>query len=234
MLKLTADGTGAYTSTWPGTVVWNGGSAPDNLTANEVQWIGGTYDGTNYYLDYSPTSATTSKVSVANEASDATCFLGFVTSATGLQGLKTNAALPFNSATGVLTLTSPIFITPALGVVASGDITACTGTLTIRLKRRIGSTTSSATPSINSDLYDTYKLTAQAVNITSVTVTGTPNDDQNLKVIITTTGTITIALGSSFEASSLALPTGITGVATVEYGFRWNVDTSKWRIIAQT
>ena len=45
---------------------------------------------------------------------------------------------------------------------------------------RAGSTTSTATPSINVDLYDSYELTAQAVNITSVTVTGSPTRNQLL------------------------------------------------------
>ncbi len=119
LLKLTADGTGAYTSTWPGTIVWNGGSAPDNLTANEVQWIGGTYDGTNYYLDFSPSSATVSKVSVTDESSDTICFPGFVTAATGAQALHTNASYTFNSATGKLSATK-------LGGTISNNETAAT------------------------------------------------------------------------------------------------------------
>lgn len=49
---------------------------------------------------------------VANEATDTTCFLAFFTGATGELGPKTNANLPFNSNTGVLTLTAPILGTP--------------------------------------------------------------------------------------------------------------------------
>ena len=42
-------------------------------------------------------------ITVANEASDTTCFPLFVTAATGALGPKTNAGLTFNSATGMLT-----------------------------------------------------------------------------------------------------------------------------------
>lgn len=61
-------------------------------------------------------------ITVADESSDTTCFLGFFTAATGDLGPKTNANLPFNSSTGVLTLTAPILGTPT-----SGTLTNCTG-----------------------------------------------------------------------------------------------------------
>ena len=97
---------------------------------------------------------------------------------------------------------------------------------------RAGYTTSTATPSINVDLYDSYELTAQAVNITSVNVTGSPNRNQLLYLIITSTGTITISFGSSFESGMETLPTGITGAATLEVLFRYNTASSKFRCVA--
>lgn len=50
---------------------------------------------------------TPTDITVANEATDTSCFLAFFTAATGDLGPKTNANLPFNSSSGVLTLTSP-------------------------------------------------------------------------------------------------------------------------------
>jgi hypothetical protein len=101
-----------------------------------------------------------------------------------------------------------------------------------RITARYGSTTSSGTPTINTDNVDIYELTAQAVNITSMTtnLSGTPTTDQVLHIAITTTGTITIAMGASFEASSIALPTGITGAIRVDYWFMYTA-AGKWRII---
>jgi Pectate lyase superfamily protein/Repeat of unknown function (DUF5907) len=90
-------------------------------------------------------------ITVANEATDTTCFPAFFTAATGDLGPKTNAGITFNSATGDLrvttagtntasvvtvggtqtltgkTLTSPILTAPALGTPASGVLTNCTG-----------------------------------------------------------------------------------------------------------
>lgn len=111
-----------------------------------------------------------------------------------------------------------------------------TGTETLTNKRvtaRGGSTTSSATPTINTDLYDIYKLTAQAVNITSFTtnLTGTPVADDCLIIEITGTAARAIAWGASFEASTVALPTTTVGTAMLTVAFIWNTATSKWRCV---
>ena len=100
-----------------------------------------------------------------------------------------------------------------------------------RITARVDSTTSSATPTINTDNIDTYKLTAQAVDITSFTtnLTGTPTDDQILHIVVTATGSHTVTFGSKFEASTVALPTTISTTRSDWY-FVWNTATSKWRI----
>lgn len=100
-----------------------------------------------------------------------------------------------------------------------------------RITARVDSTTSSATPTINTDNIDTYKLTAQAVDITSFTtnLTGTPTDDQILHIIIKGTGARTISWGSSFEASTVALPTTTVSTDRLDVYFIWNTATSKWR-----
>ncbi len=100
-----------------------------------------------------------------------------------------------------------------------------------RITARVDSTTSSATPTINTDNIDTYKLTAQAVDITSFTtnLTGTPTDDQILHIIIKGTGARTIVWGSSFEASTVALPTTTVSTDRLDVYFVWNTFTSKWR-----
>lgn len=96
-----------------------------------------------------------------------------------------------------------------------------------------GSTTSSATPTINTDVINFYSLTAQAVNITSFTtnLTGTPVLGQKLWISITGTAARTIAWGASFEASTTALPTTTVTTARLDVGFIWNPETSKWRCV---
>ncbi len=109
-----------------------------------------------------------------------------------------------------------------------------TGTLTNkRISARVGSTTSSATPTINTDNVDIYKLTAQAVDITSFTtnLTGTPTDGQCLIIEITGTAARTIAWGASFEASTVALPTTTVTTDMLAVAFLYNAVTSKWRCV---
>lgn len=107
-----------------------------------------------------------------------------------------------------------------------------TNTLTNkRITARVDSTASSATPAINTDNVDTYKLTAQAVDITSFTtnLSGTPTDDQILHIVIIGTATRAITWGSKFEASTVALPTTTVGTNRLDVYFIWNTATSKWR-----
>ena len=101
----------------------------------------------------------------------------------------------------------------------------------LRGTARVDSTTSSATPTINTDNIDTYKLTAQAVDITSFTtnLSGTPTDDQILHIVIIGTATRAITWGSKFEASTVALPTTTVGTDRLDVYFIWNTNTSKWR-----
>ena len=107
-----------------------------------------------------------------------------------------------------------------------------TNTLTNkRITPRVDSTTSSATPTINTDNVDTYKLTAQAADITSFTtnLSGTPKDDQILHIVIIGTGARAITWGSKFEASTVALPTTTVSTNRLDVYFIWNTATSKWR-----
>lgn len=107
-----------------------------------------------------------------------------------------------------------------------------------RITRRVGSTTSSATPTINTDNYDVYELTAQAAAVTSFTtnLTGTPVDGDALIICITDNGTSqTLAWGSKFESSNNAsLPTATIASTLLTIGFRWNTTTSKWHCVASS
>lgn len=110
-----------------------------------------------------------------------------------------------------------------------------TNTLTNkRVTPRTGTTTSSATPTINTDNVDFYSLTAQAADITSFTtnLSGTPTDGQKLWIAITGTAARAITWGASFEASTVALPTTTVTTNRLDVGFVWNTATSKWRCVA--
>ncbi len=104
-----------------------------------------------------------------------------------------------------------------------------------RITKRIGTTTSSATPTINSDNYDMYIITAQAVDITSFTtnLSGTPNSGDKLWIAITGTGARAITWGADFENGAVDLPTTTVTTERLDVGFIWNATTSKWRCMAQ-
>lgn len=113
--------------------------------------------------------------------------------------------------------------------------TSDTQTLTNkRVTKRTGTTTSSATPTINADNVDFYSLTAQTVDVTSFStnLSGTPTEGQTLWIAITGTASRAITWGASFETSTVALPTTTSGTARLDVGFVWNSVTSKWRVVA--
>lgn len=103
-----------------------------------------------------------------------------------------------------------------------------------RVTKRTGTTTSSATPTINTNNIDFYSLTAQTADITSFTtnLSGTPTEAQTLWIAITGTATRAITWGTSFESSTVTLPTTTVTTARLDVGFVWNTVTSKWRCVA--
>ena len=113
-----------------------------------------------------------------------------------------------------------------------------TNTLTNKtiIKRILSITSNPVAPSIDISLYDQIDITNQTSNITSMTTNlggGTPTTNQLLIITFkATSGTPTIAWGTSFEASgALNLPTTFGSIYTIRCGFQWN-NVSKWTIIA--
>ena len=145
-----------------------------------------------------------------------------------------NAVLTGLSTAAATVVTASHTVLEAIGFLQKQitDLPSATQTLTNkRVTPRVGSTTSSATPTINTDNVDIYKLTAQTVDITSFTtnLTGTPTDGQVLIIEITGTAARAITWGSSFEASTVALPTTTVTTEMLAVGFIYNGATSKWR-----
>lgn len=143
--------------------------------------------------------------------------------------------------------TSPTLTTPVISSITNtGTLTLPTSTDTLvgrattdtltnkRVTPRVSTTTSSATPTINTDNVEVYGLTAQAADITSFTtnLSGTPTDGQTLRIYIVGTAARAITWGASFEASTVALPTTTVTTNRLDVGFLWNAATSKWRCVA--
>ena len=156
--------------------------------------------------------------------------------------------MPTVGGTALLTsLTAPQFTTIELGHATQNTLSASAGVLSVegvvipsvsstntftnkRITARTGTTTSSATPTINTDNVDKYSLTAQTVDITSFTtnLSGTPTEGQRLLICITGTASRAITWGASFAASLIALPTTTSGTSMLCSQFVW--DGAAWRI----
>lgn len=180
---------------------------PATLTATELGYVDGV------------TSAIQGQIDAKSPIASPT-FTGTVTLPVGLSGIASMAS-------GVVSAVTA----PSGTIVGTSD----TQTLTAkRITKRTGTTTSSATPTINTDNVDFYSITAQAEAITSFTtnLSGTPTAGQTLWIAITGTAARAITWGSSFESSTVTLPTTTVTTNRLDVGFIWNSVTSKWRCVA--
>jgi len=102
-----------------------------------------------------------------------------------------------------------------------------------RITARVKTFASDATPDVDSDDYDAVTITAQAVAITDVNVTGTPTNFQKLIFRILDNGTArAITWGSDFQAMGVALPTTTTASKVLTVGFIYDTVDSKWGCVA--
>jgi len=207
-------------------------------TAGQVLTSGGT--------GATPTWTTPTTGTVTSVAATVPAFLSVtgspITSSGTLALAYSGTALPVaNGGSGATTLTGLVVGngTSAMTTVTapSGAVVGTTDTQTLTNKRitpRVSTTTSSATPTINTDNTDQYGLTAQAVDITSFTtnLSGTPTDGQKLWIYIVGTAARAITWGASFESSTATLPSTTVSTNRLDIGFVWNTATTKWRCVA--
>lgn len=112
-----------------------------------------------------------------------------------------------------------------------------TNTLTNkRITRRLTTTNApGATPTTNTDNVDIMNFTGLNAAITSMTtnLSGTPSDGDKIEFRFTDNGTArAITWGSSFQATTVALPTTTVISTMLRVGFEWNATASKWDCIA--
>lgn len=243
-LPVLNGGTGTTTPTLvAGTNVTISGTWP-NQTINATGGGGMTYPGagipnstgTAWGTSYSVTG--TGNVVLSTSPSLVTPLLGTPTSGNFSTGTFTWPTFNQNTSGTASNVTGIVAIAnggTGASTLAGASIPTYTSTVTLTNKRitlRSVTTTSSATPAINTDITDVYGLTAQAVDITSVTPSGTPTDGQRLMVYIVGTAARAISWGASFESSTTILPTTTVSTNRLDVGFIWNTATSKWRCVA--
>jgi len=139
--------------------------------------------------------------------------------------------------TGDLTALTAAQVRTIINVADGADVSTVTASNTItftnkRITPRVGTTTSSATPTINTDNYDIYILSAQAADITSMTtnLSGSPSTGQWLDIWITGTAARAITWGASFGSGPATLPTTTVTTTTLYTRLMW--DGSIWRCMA--
>lgn len=175
-------------------------------------------------------------LTVANEATDTTCFIGFYTAASGNLGGKTNTNLTFNSNTGVLTSASSVLTTTDInggtidGTViggssaAAGTFTAIVGTSVTDSGLTAGRVTFAGTGGLLADdpdfTFATDTLTVTKIAATQFTGNITIADGINV-VLNTTTGT-KIGTGTTqklgfFNSTPVVQQTGdvVTGLSNL-------------------
>lgn len=150
--------------------------------------------------------------------------------------------------TGSQTLTNKTITSPIISSISnSGTVTFPAATTTLvgrgttdtltnkRITSRVGTTTSSATPTINTDNVDAFSVTALSVAITSMTtnLSGTPSNFDKLIIRFKDDGTArAISWGSGFEAKGVALPVTTVTSKVLTVGFIYDSVTSKWGCVA--
>jgi hypothetical protein len=95
----------------------------------------------------------------------------------------------------------------------------------------IGSTTSSATPSVAVGIggYGIYEITALAAAITSLTITGTIPDGYILELVITDNGTArALTFGTSFKSTTVTIPTTTVISTPIRIFFQYDATSTNW------
>ena len=187
------DGAGITIDSTDGDKTWNWVDSTDSWTSSEhidlasgkVLKVAGTQvlSATNF----TGTSAIATNVTVADESSDTTCNVLFVTAETGNLPPKTGTNLTFNSSSGALTATS--FVGDLTGDV-TGDLT---GNVTGNLTGNVTGNTSGSSGSCTGNAATATALET-ARTIAGVSFDGTANISLNNNAITNGAGYITATL----------------------------------------
>lgn len=195
------------------------------------------------------TGATLTGGSMVNLTITAPTITGTVTAsgATITGGTANNLTLSSPTITGTVTA-SGATITGGTTVNQTVQAATLTGTITCtgatisnatmtnsKSIPRVLAITSSATPEINTDLYDAVTITALATTISSMTtsLSGTPYNFQKLLVRIKDDGSArSITWGTSFASKGVTLPTTTTASKLLTVGLIYNSVTTDWECVA--
>lgn len=211
-----------------------------SITTSYIESIGATT--TNRTLRLKAANAV-NNIALAIENGEGNVGIGTLTPAATLHTVGTVRMASLGSASTDTTTYKPV------GISSLGDVIPMTAwpqqvtassTTTFTNKRwtaRVGSTTSSATPTINTDNVDIYKLTAQTVDVNtfSTNLSGSPADGDILELQVTGTAARALAWGSSFVSTTVTLPTTTVSTTTLtiilQYYTTSSYGNNKWHCV---
>lgn len=140
---------------------------------------------------------------------------------------------------GAFATTFTVTATTGVTFPTTGTLATRAGTETFtnkRITQRIGTVTSSATPTPVGDSNDMFTVTALAVGATFASPGGTPTDGQPLEIRVKDNGSAqTLAWNAIYRAGTdLALPTTTVAGKTAYYFFKYNAADTKWDYVGNT
>lgn len=128
-------------------------------------------------------------------------------------------------------LANKLYVDTAVsGLPTASSVTTLTNK---RIAPRIGTTASSATPTVDADSHDQFNVTALAANAVFAAPTGTPLDGQKLMIRVKDNGTArTLGFNAIFRAVGVTLPTTTVISKMLYVGCVYNAADTKWDVVA--
>jgi len=211
----------------------------NNTLADEVtvqNYVGGSGSGESVAVPAGKSKFVFNDGTDIVEASNATSTIDLTSDVTGiLPAANGGTGNGFFAVSGP-TSTAKTFTFPDANTTIAGLTTTQTFT-NKRITPRIGTTTSTATLTVNADTVDQYNVTALAEGVTITAPSGTPTNGQKLIIRLKDNGTsrsLSWATGSSntFRVIGNTLPAATPASKTIYVGCVYNTEEVRWDVVA--
>lgn len=179
------------------------------------------------------TTSTTKKLTFANLKATLKTYFDTLYTASALGAVPTSRTVNGHALSSNVTVTATDLSLGNVDNTSDATKNAATATLTNkRITKRVGTTTTSSSITIDADSYDLYTITALAEGTTINAPTGTHTNGQPLLIRIKDNGTgRAISWNSVFRVVGVTLPTTTVTSKYNYVGAVWNSADSKWDVV---